>query len=352
MKKHKKSIIIVSIVLFAAAITAAAAGTYGALTQPQKQQPGVQLTAQRSAAVGELTDPIYTYLANHYAGEELYEKVEAYARMKIVYQPTQTEIGKLADLLDNGTDFDAVLTSYKFWTTTNADISLLEQIAGTYTADMEQMMNWVDNVYDSLKGKSGLTVQEVKEYQEKELTREDILLADELSRKDVYTIKEILSKREQGKDWFTIISDVYSGINIPLNLPTSKKAAYQAIEDGDSILQAVFLSTRSNQTLEQWMDLLVQGTDTFRDTVTTYHTDLVCDELKRLKAAGLYALTGEEAIAQESQEQFLMQQLEAQQVDMQQVEVLQTEGYDTAEILNAASEAKYTGRSIAEELEQ
>ncbi len=351
MKRHRKSIII-GIVIAATAITAAAAGTYGAISRPEVQEPGVQLTAQRSAAVGEMNDPIYTYLANRYEGEELYEKVDEYARMKIVYQPTQTEIWLLADLLNQDTDFDAVLTAYKFWTTTNADLSLLEQLARAYTPDMEQMRNWVDNVYDSLTGKSGLTVQEVADYQEKGLTREDILSADELSRKDVYTIKEILSKREHGKDWFTIISEVFVGINMPFDLPSGKKAAYQTIEDSDFILQSVFLSTRSNRTLEQWLDMLVQGKEGVRDTVTTYHTDLVCDELKRLKAAGLYALTGEEALAQESQEQFFMQQLEAQQVDLQQVEALQAEGYDTAEILNAAMETQYTGRSIAEEIKQ
>ena len=353
MKKQKKSIIIVSIILLTAAITAAAAGTYGALTQPQKQQPGVQLTAQRSAAVGELNDPIYTYLGNHYSGEELYEKVEAYATFKISQQPTAEEIQHMANLLDGGSLLEAVLDAYQFWMTTNAEFSLVDQLVQAYQPEFVNASYWAEEVYDSLtQNPNVLSEEDVDAYMQQGISADDILLANELSRKNVYTIQQILTKRQQETAWFDIIAEVYNGLNYPLVVENTKKDSYQKIEDGRYIIKAIFLSKRSGQALEEWLDMAAADTATFRMASSQYITKLYADEIDMLKARGLYALPAEEADELAQHEAYLDAQLQAAKVDMQQVQALEEQGYAKEEILNAAVDAKAKGRSVQQQLQQ
>ncbi len=348
MKKQKKSIII-GIVIAVTAVTAAAAGTYGTLSQPQKQQPDVQLTAQRSAAVGELEDPVYTYLGTHYSGEELYQQIDEYASFKIRYQPTGEEIQYMAGLLNESTPIQAIMDAYRFWTTTNGELSLVGQLAAGYQTEFAEIAYWTENVYDEITGNIGLTTEEIKEYlQDSNLTQEDIIVANELSRKNVLSIREILNKRKQGKNWFDITENIYETLQMPLTVPTGKLSIYREIERGQDILRAVFLSKRSDKTLEQWLDYAADGN--LREMEADTITPLVADELQRLKAYGLFALTGEEAQMAQAREEYMQQQLAKQGVSVAEVTAFRAQGYDETEILNAAIETQQSGLSLAQEL--
>ncbi len=353
MKKHRKSLIITVSLLAAAAVTAAAAGTYSALTQPKAQQPGVQITAQRSAAVGEYTDPIYTYLAQHYTGEELYTKVDAYASLKVSQQPTEQEITYMEGLLESGSPLEAVLDAYQFWMTTNADLSMVGQIAAAYQPEFVEVSYWAEEVYDSLtNNQNTLSVEEVKAYIQQGVSSEEILLANELSRKNVYTIQQILSERQQEKSWFDIVATIYDNLQHPLSVAENKKDSYRGIEDGNTIIQSIFLSERSGKSLEEWLDMAAEGDAVFRDASSSYLTKLYAEELDMLKEQGLYALPAEEAAELAQHEAYLNAQLQAVQVDAQQVEALEAEGYAKEEILNAAVEAKAQGQSVRQQLQE
>ncbi len=352
MKKQKKSIII-GIVIAVTATAAAAAGTYGTLSQPQKQQPGVQLTAQRSAAVGELNDPIYTYLGKHYSGEELYEKVEAYATFKISQQPTAEEIQHMANLLSDGSPLEAVLDAYQFWMTTNAEFSLVDQLVQAYQQEFANISYWTEEVYDSItQNPNVLSEEDVDAYMQQGISAEDILLANELSRKNVYTIQQILTKRQQETAWFDIIAEVYDRLNYPLVVENAKKDSYRKIQDGRYIIKAIFLSKRSGQALEEWLDMAAEDTAAFRMASSQYITKLYADEIDMLKARGLYELPAEEAEELAQHEAYLDAQLQAAKVDVQQVQALEAQGYAKEEILNAAVDAKAKGRSVQQQLQQ
>lgn len=353
MKKHKKSIIITACILVAAAVTAAAAGTYSALTQPQAQQPGTQLTAVRSAAVGELNDPIYTYLAQHYSGVELYTQVDEYALFKVSQQPTSEEITYMANLLNSGSPLKAVLDAYRFWSTTNANLSLIGQLTAGYQPEFAEVSYWAEDVYDAITNNTdALSTEEVTTYMQQGMSSDEILLANELSRKNVYTIQQILTKRQQEESWFDIISDIYDLLNHPLTVANSKKDSYRSIEDGSYIIQAIFLAARSEQTVEQWLDMAASDTAEFRRASSSHITALYADELDKLKAQGLYELPEEEAEELAQYEAYLDAQLQAIQVDAQQVEALEAQGYAKDEILNAAVDAKAKGRSVQQQLQE
>lgn len=349
MKRHKKSIII-GIVIAVTAITAAAAGTYGTLFQPQMQQPGVQLAAQRSAAVGEVEDPIYTYIASNYSGDEKYEKIENYAVIKTTYQPTEEEIQYMTELLYQGSKLEVVLETYQFWMTTNEPLERLGEIVAAWTPDDEDVMYWVDDIYNLLTGNEDiLKKEEVEEYVARNIQLEDIAVADELSRKKVLSIRQILQKRENGDSWIAIVNQIYQGLQIQLELGAQDLEDYQNVK-GYDVLRAVSLRGRGGRSLQEWLALCLGEEPQFSQQATAFQTQTLAEELDYLRAAGLYSETQEQQEERISEREYVSQQLQTYGVSEEEIQELQEQGYDSTELINAAVEAQQSGMSLAQQL--
>ncbi len=349
MKRQKKSIII-GIVIAVTAVTAAAAGTYGTLSQPQKQQPGVQLTAQRSAAVGEMNDPIYTYIASTYSGDERYEKAENYAVVKTIYQPTEEEIQYMAELLYQGSKLDVVLETYQFWMTTNEPLERLGEIVAAWMPEDEDVMYWIDDVYNLLtENEDVLTKEEIEDYVARGIQPEDIAVADELSRKKVLSIRKILQQREKGDSWIAIVNQIYQGIQIQLELSAQNLEDYQNVK-GYDVLRAVVLRGRGGRSLQEWLELCLGEEPRFSEEAVAFQTQVLAEELDYLRTVGLYGETQELQEERISEREYVSQQLQTYGVSEEEIQELQEQGYDSTELINAAVEAQQSGLSLVQQL--
>ncbi len=351
MKRHRKSLIITVCILTAAAVTAAAAGTYSALTQPKAQQPGVQITAQRQTLLGQNEDPVYTYLAEHYEGDVRYELVQSYAVMKMTSRPTAEEIQQLAFMLESGIPLEDVLEIYRFWMTTNEPISTMEHMANYWNEEVALSDYWTEDAYNQVTNNTDvLSTEQIYAYLEDGLSPEDISTANIFSRKGTHTIAQILQKREAETSWIEIILDIYTQLGIELAVNQDNLEQYKQIEEGLSIQQAIFLASYSEHGLTYWLDLLANDSEQFSEEKSNLQTELVAEELNRLRKVGLFGETAQMQQESASQDAYLEQQLSAMGVDPGQVQQLEAQGYTTLDILNAAQEANALGTSIAQQI--
>ncbi len=351
MKKQKKSIII-GIVIAVTATAAAAAGTHGTLSQPQKQQPGVQLTAQRSAAVGELEDPVYTYLGTHYSGEERYMKVRDYAAVKAIYQPTLEEKNIMVDMLERSMKLEDVLSLYQFWFTTNENVTFLQKASNIWTPEMTEMEFWEEDIYNIITRNTDLLEKEqMIQYLESGLQRGDINLANQLSRKKVFTISQILQHRKNGESWIKIINQIYNGLQYSLELSQQDLERYQDINGAD-ILRAISLVKTSGKPITYWLNLCLGDDPQFEYVSSDFLTEIMTNELEALKGTGLNGETQEEQLARQSLQVYTVQKLQKMGIPAEEVQQLQQQGIDDMDLLEAAEEMQRSGVPLTQQLVQ
>lgn len=135
-----------------------------------------------------------------------------YEYLREVHGLSQEDMDYIADLIIDGCDMKEILNLTYFWVDTNDDISIIKSmydLKGEYAGKKD----WYGNAYDRVtNAKNGsLSVEEVEEYMSKGLTAEDILAADKLCRKGVYTINQILDKRCEGQNLVKIANEIENG---------------------------------------------------------------------------------------------------------------------------------------------
>lgn len=127
-----------------------------------------------------------------------------YEYLRQAYHFTQEELDYVSDMIIKGYDADDIIEICYFWTDTNEDIKIIEEIyllKGT-----ERGKTWIENAFNRVtKDKYGvLTEEDVEEYMKKGVSVDDILLANKLCRKGVLTIQEILDMYIYGKSFVEI----------------------------------------------------------------------------------------------------------------------------------------------------
>ena len=149
-----------------------------------------------------------------------------YEYFRQAYHFTQEQLDFISDMIIKGYDADDIFSICYFWTDTNEDIEIVEDIYLLKGPD--RGVNWIENAFnEATKDKCGvLTEEDVEEYMKNGASVEDILLANKLCRKGVLTIQEILDMYIDGKTFaeITLIVNGENADNIPKEIINQNKA--------------------------------------------------------------------------------------------------------------------------------
>ena len=339
MKKNLRKVLLgVALISCAGAVTLAA--NY-AMDKPTNPTPVVLSESaaplqERMACVGETTDPIYSYLIAHFDGDELYNLVADYALFKITNRPTVAELDTLSEILDLGMTLEQTIDIYRLWTSTASPREIMVQIAQYYTSEMEQIPFWTHDAYNSITGNKALNSEEIQAYLDSGLTREDILTADEFSRRQVYNIDQLLRLKQQGDSWVEIASLVYSALNQPLSLRSV--SAYDGLS-GTTVLDCLSLAQTFEMDLEVLFEKAVAEED-YREEIRQLTSVQLQNELKKLRDDGIWDLTTEERAQRAETMAYVLEKAQERQISAELVTQLSEEGYDPISVLNAVTQSQ------------
>lgn len=175
-----------------------------------------------------------------------------------VYKLTQDQKDYIADLVINGCNMRDIIGLTYFWVDTNEDISLIKSMYDIKD-EFDGKPDWYGNAYDKVTdAKNGsLSVEEVKEYMQKGLTAEEILTADKLSRKGVYTINQILDKCCDGQTLLDVANEIQGGKLLEADIFDNEYTLnYSAIEDLDILVNSEEISYLAE---ESQIDIIAQA---------------------------------------------------------------------------------------------
>lgn len=135
-----------------------------------------------------------------------------YEYLREVHGLPQEQLDYIADLVIEGCNMNDVLDIVYFWLDTDDDISIVREIYNL-RGDYEGKDDWINNAYDVITNaeNGSLDVEDVESYFAKGITAEEIITADILCRKGVYTIQEILDKRCIGQSLAEIANEIENG---------------------------------------------------------------------------------------------------------------------------------------------
>ncbi len=275
-------------------------------------------------------DRIYELLNSIYSGDELYDEVETYTLFKARVKPTEEEFDVVYDFISDGMRVSDIAAACRFWETTNDDISVLREICSrNENYDMSKDLYWYEDAYNEITDyvHGVLDEEDVKSYVEKGLTTEDMSIANVLSRKGVYTIKQILKLRLNNRTWIEIFDDVYpylfnDGID-----------DYTEITDGRQILHAVYLASWNKTDIYKYLDMLKE--EPHIDLLNAALDDSVDLMLAKLNKKGYWDLDTEAKEQNAIHSAELKEILKDSGVSEQAIAELNNNGVSDINILNA-----------------
>ena len=259
-----------------------------------------------------------------------------YALFKVTSRPTAQELDILVQVLQQNLSLEQAMDIYRLWTTTASSSDLMVQIAQYYQPEMEQMPFWTHDAYNSITGNKALNREEIQAYLDQGLTQEDILVADELSRRQVYNIDQILALKQDGRGWLEVVSLIYSALGQPL--PLENPQSFASVS-GSDVLSCLSLSETFELNLAGLLEKAAAGEDYMEDARAIYSPQLQ-QELATLKANGILDLTTQERAQQEETMAYVMEKAQELQLSQDVVEELVLQGHDPITALNATREAQ------------
>lgn len=219
MKNKRK---IITIALFAVLIMTA--GVFAAINQSNTTVETVDMNeylTQKEIFFGNAikdTDKFKLAIEAIYASypddeEEAYMEAYSYAYALTKYSKSDAESEYLHDLIISGMDSKRVTAIYSFLQDTCYGIDFINTMYENSLSFEVDSLYWIDNAFDkATQEKHGiLNVDDVKEYYESGLESGDIHMANQLCRKGIYTINEILDMRVAGMGWEDIFDKIYAG---------------------------------------------------------------------------------------------------------------------------------------------
>lgn len=117
------------------------------------------------------------------------------------YKIDSSTMDYIANLIISGYNGIDVIDAAYFWLDTNEDISIIEDMCQWKIKNIDYDGEfWEENAFNDITdNKCGvLTAEDFEEYSKIGISIDEILIADRLSRKGVYTIQEILEKYHNG----------------------------------------------------------------------------------------------------------------------------------------------------------
>ncbi len=200
----------------------------------------------------------------------------------------------LADLIIDGYNGQDVLKCASFWLDTNESVSIVKDMCDWKKKNSDQVDGttdfWIENAFNAVTNdKCGvLTFEDIEKYEKMGISDEDIMIANRLCRKGVYTIQEILAKLESGISMVDIAIDIEG--NAPMTAHTDveevqvysiREAKYPKAE-ADMLFESRQLAMLKKTPNQIYYDTTDVETDieTELDQIVGMISDSIIDELK------------------------------------------------------------------------
>ena len=177
------------------------------------------------------------------------EILSSYLYLRDIYGLNNEQLEYIAGLIINGADTNNILDIAYFWVDTCEDITIIEQIYNK-KGDYEGGRFWIENAYNNVTNNvhGVLESEEINNYLSLGVTVSDIQNANILSRKGVYSIKQILDKIAGGDTIISIMNEVYG---TSISQPVSLFGISENEELDDNILNCKELAALENKQIEE-----------------------------------------------------------------------------------------------------
>ena len=218
-----------------------------------------------------------------------------YKYLEYGYKVSSENMDYIADLIIDGYNYEDVIDGAYFWLDTAEDISIVKSMCEWKINNTDYNGEfWEENAFNDITdNKCGvLTVEDFEEYSKIGISIDEILIADRLSRKGVYTIQEILEKYHNGMTMTDIaieidgqapwtenrnIVSVYGGRNSETEYPKA---------DDKEIFESRELAALYNAPELAYYD--ITDGETSLETELDEAIETVADEIKNELKAGNY----------------------------------------------------------------
>ena len=272
--------------------------------------------------------------------EEFHKLMEEYGAFIKIYQPTKEEIKYISSLAESGSDLDKLIEIYKFWLDTDEDITLIKQIYDEYSEDYEDDKYWVERVFNKITENAygKLNIEQIHEYYDKGITRDDIITANRLCRMGKLNIDEILEKRLADTSWVDIVDEIYSKSNRKKNIKIDKAKAeeYKNIKKGTDVLEAAFLSERTDRQIDYYL-LKSSNNESLSTERSKYIEERTEGYIKKLKDQNLWDEPQEIKEKNEKARQYLVEKALKNGISQAKIDELKSSGYTELQIYNASA---------------
>lgn len=171
--------------------------------------------------------------------------LSSYLYLRDIYGLNNEQLEYIAGLIINGADPNSILDTAYFWVDTCEDITIIEQIYNK-KGDYEGGRFWIENAYNNVTNNvhGVLESEEINNYLSLGVTVSDIQNANTLSRKGVYSIKQILDRIAGGDTMINIMNEVYG---TSISQPVSLFGISENEESDDGILNSKELAALENK---------------------------------------------------------------------------------------------------------
>lgn len=175
--------------------------------------------------------------------------LSSYLYLRDIYGLNNEQLEYIAGLIINGADPNSILDTAYFWVDTCEDITIIEQIYNK-KGDYEGGRFWIENAYNNVTNNvhGVLESEEINNYLSLGVTVSDIQNANTLSRKGVYSIKQILDRIAGGDTMINIMNEVYG---TSISQPVSLFGISENEESDDGILNSKELAALENKQIEE-----------------------------------------------------------------------------------------------------
>ena len=178
-------------------------------------------------------------------GLQAYQVDDTFTELITDYYMTNEEQQYLAGLMSQGYEAKWLAEIFEFYITCCEDKEVIQEIYDIAIEKGYADKFWVEEAYnDATDDVHGvLDSEEMNEYLYVDgIEIEDVKAANVLSRRGVYTIQQLLTKRQEGKSWSTLIDEVYQS-----DLPDNITPMAAAIEARKQSSQNIVLSVANQQ---------------------------------------------------------------------------------------------------------
>lgn len=134
-----------------------------------------------------------------------------YKYLEYGYKVSNDNMDYFSDLIIDGYNAEKVMRCAYFWLDTAEDASIVKKMCDWREKNQDYNEDfWTEYVFNAVTNNSCgvLTVEDFDEYNEKGITDSQIVIANRLCRKGVYTIQQILSKVEKGESLTDIALEI------------------------------------------------------------------------------------------------------------------------------------------------